>query len=162
MSIVKLVITLETSQQGGVSIQAFDIERLGSPPIRSVAPGGQQASASGDVVASFLSRLGHNQNETGVLRMLIQARRSGTSVFRRQILTALGLDQLLQWNGVAAWLTRHWRAVTGDTNADITANRYDQSEDDYEIMFAAGISDEIIERFAEGLPGNTVSPGHPE
>ncbi|HUX49017.1 MAG TPA: hypothetical protein VMV76_07700 [Dehalococcoidia bacterium] len=149
MSLVKLVVILEVSQDGGVSIRSFDIERVSSSPKGVTAIKVQPISSGEDVVPMFLSKLSNNQNEIGILRMLIEGRRSGTPVYRRQILNTLGFDQLLQWNGVAAWLTRHWRVVTGNPNADITANRYDQSQEDYEITFAPGISDEVIERFAE-------------
>jgi len=151
MNLVRLVITLEVSQQRVVSIKSFDIERAPSPPKGMAAQKVQPISHAKDVVSIFLSKLSHNQNEMGVLRMLIEARRGGTPVYRRQILSTLGFDQLLQWNGVSAWLTRNWRVVTGNPNADITAIRYDQKQKDYEITFAPSISDEVIESLAEGL-----------
>lgn len=149
MSLVRLVITLEVSQQGVVSTKSFDIERVPSPPKGMAAQNVQPISNAEDVVPIFLSKLSHNQNEMGILRMLIEARRGGTPVYRRQILSTLGFDQLLQWNGVSAWLTRNWRVVTGNPNADITAIRYDQKQEDYEITFAPGISDKVIGRLAE-------------
>jgi len=151
MSLIRLIITLEVSQQGTVSTKSFNIERVPSTLEGMAVQKMQPIANAKDVVPMFLSRLSHNQNEMGVLRMLIEARRAGTQVYRRQILGTLGLDQLLQWNGVSAWLTRNWRLVTGNPNADITAIRYDQKQDDYEITFAPSISDEVIDRLAEAF-----------
>jgi hypothetical protein len=103
------------------------------------------------MVPEFLSKLAHNENETGVLRMLVEGRRHGAPVYRKEILKGLGLEQLLQWNGISAWLTRNWRAVTGDKDANITEIRYDQARDDYEIFFATAISNEAVEELAKGL-----------
>jgi hypothetical protein len=151
MSLVRLVMTLEVSQQGAVSVRSFNIERPPSPLEEMTLRKAQPISDAENVVPAFLSRLLHNRNEVSILQMLIEARRGGTPIYRRQILSSLGFDQLLQWNGVSAWLTRNWRVVTGNPNADITAIRYDQQQDDYEITFAPNISDEVIDRLGEGL-----------
>jgi hypothetical protein len=151
MSLIRVVVTLEVSQEGVISAKSFDIEQVGLSQKGATQKKAQPVLNGEDVVSIFLSNLLHNQNETGVLRMLIEARHGGARVYRGQILSALGFGQLLQWNGVSAWLTRHWRAATGNPNADITAIRYDRSQDDYEITFAPSISDEIIARLAEGL-----------
>lgn len=151
MSLVRLVLTMETNQQGNVSLRSFDIERVDGILARESVGETELSLSVNDVVPAFLSRIMHNQNETTVLRMLLEAKCKGTPVYRKQILLALGFDQLLQWNGVSAWLTRNWRAATGNRNADITAIRYELSKDDYEITFASGISDEIIESLAESL-----------
>jgi hypothetical protein len=151
MNLVRLIITLEVSQQGTVSTKSFDIERMPSPLREMTVQKMQPIPNAEDVVPTFLSKLSHNQNEMAILRMLIEAKRGGTQVYRRQILSSLGLDQLLQWNGVSAWLTRNWRAATGNPYANITAIRYDQEQEDYEITFDPDISDEVIERLAEGF-----------
>lgn len=151
MSLVRLVLTIETSQQGNVSLRSFDIERVDSILAREAVGGTEPVLSAEDVVPAFLSRIMLNQNETSVLRMIIEAKRNGTPIYRKQILSDLGFDQLLQWNGVSAWLTRNWRMVTGNQHADITAIRYELSKDDYEITFAPGISEEVVERLAEGL-----------
>jgi len=97
--------------------------------------------------------------------------RDGLSLYERRRIMPKGLqtkfDCMLKWlqqldlvvdtditlrgRTLLSYLTRNWRVVTGNPNADITAIRYDQKQKDYEITFAPSISDEVIESLAEGL-----------
>lgn len=148
MALVRLVLTIETNQQGEVSLKSLGIEPLGGQEPAPTGPAQPIASWEG-IVSAFLSKISYS--ETRVLRMLVEARRNGTQVYLKDVLSALKFDRQNQWNGPGAWLTRHWRAVTGNPNAHIIASRYDQSRNDYEITFAAGISDEVVAWLAEGL-----------
>lgn len=150
MATVKIVLTIESNQHGDISVQSFEVEPLGKQ-IAQVTVTETQSIPGSEIVPAFVASLSRSGREATILGMLVDARRANMPVFRKGILDALNFDELLQWNGVAAWLTRRWRAATKDRAAEITVARRDISAGDYEISFSPNISDEVVEKLAEEL-----------
>jgi len=147
MTIVRVVTEIETDAQGRVSVRSVRVEAADLLP-RGVVDT-ELASSPVDAVAPFVQRLGDNEREA--LRAITKAKDENRPVYRKEILNALGFDQLLQWNGVSAWITRRWRSVLHERFARITEARYNMARDDYQIVFASDISDDVIERLAVEL-----------
>ena len=150
MVLTKLILTVETNREGRISLKSFEIEPIDQREVPFTGAEIRPQTLE-ETVTEYIASLSSNGHEEQILKMLIKARRNSTSLYRKEILDALGFDQLLQWNGVAAWLTRRWRIVTGVRTAEIIARRRDSLKQDYEVTFASGINDNVVDLLADGL-----------
>lgn len=99
-----------------------------------------------DKVHHFLETLG--RNEEIVLKAVLQAATRGEKVYRRQVMSQIGFDQLLQFNGVLAWLTRKYDKSVGGW---LVETAYDQQVDDYNLRIRPGTAEDVLNALKAGI-----------
>ena len=83
-------------------------------------------------------------NEKAVVKAALQAQMQGTKVYREQLMPKLGFDQLLQFNGVLAWITRKYRRLVGEPDSYLVETVWEEEKDDYRIEIWSEMPEEVL------------------
>ncbi len=146
MTVVRIIAEVEADQGGNIWVRGITVEPVGPKKTPAVAP---RATTRGDAVVRFAERLSPRERE--MMKLVARGRKEGARVYRKELLRALKMEELLQWNGISAWITRRWRRATGDSHANMITIRFDETRQDYEILFDDGISPNTFELLVKEL-----------
>ena len=94
-------------------------------------------------VRRFIDELG--ENEITVLKDTLQASVQNRKVFRNQIMSKLRFNQLLQLNGVLAWITRKYRKWVGEPASWLVENVWNAEADDYSLEISPGVDEDVLD-----------------
>ena len=146
MPTVRIVIEIEAGETTQTSINL-------EPSVPAIeASASRRVGAIGARVRRFVSELG--DNEKTVVKSVLQASMQGTKVYRKQLMPDLGFSQLLQLNGVLAWITRKYRKWVGEPDSQLIETIYDEEDekvDDYSLGVKLETPEEVIEALKELL-----------
>ena len=130
MPTVRIIIEIEAGEAGQTSI------KVEQPETKTL-----DAVTLETKVHRLINEFG--SNEKFVVKAALEALSKGRKVYRKEILEKLGFDQLLQFNGVLAWLTRKYDKIFG--HGWLIETRYDVAKGDYSIEINQETPKEIIE-----------------
>ncbi len=143
MPTVRIVIEIEAGETSQTSIKLEQAR----PPTEANTAG--RVGAIGARVRRFVNELG--DNEKVVVKAVLHASMQGTKVYRRQLMSDLGFDELLQFNGVLAWITRKYRKWVGEPESRLVETVYDEEIEDYSLEIQPETPEEIVESLRELL-----------
>jgi len=134
MPTVRIIIEIEAGETTQTSIN-FE------QPQPSTVATATRVGAIEPRIRRFVSELGHN--EEAVVKAALQASMQGTKVYRKQLMADLGFDQLLQFNGVLAWITRKYRNLVGEPGSWLVETFYEGEKDDYSLEIQSETPQEV-------------------
>jgi len=94
-------------------------------------------------VRRLIGELG--DNERIVLEAVFRASAQNRKVHRSQIMTELDYDNLLQFNGVLAWITRKYRKWVGEPESLLIENVWDEQAEDYSLEIPPDTDEDVLE-----------------
>jgi len=135
MPTVRIVIEIETGEAAKTSIRLEQPQS--SARVTRTGVGAIKARVH-RLVNEFSS------NERTVVKAVLQASVQNTKVYREQLMADIGFDQLLQFNGVLAWITRKYRKLVGEPDSWLVETVYDPAKDDYYLQIQPETSEEVL------------------
>lgn len=144
MSLVRIITEIETDSGGNISVRSIKVEPAEELTIQRASSHPHAYVHNENAVRRFTQEL--SDNDGRVVKALLDARTQGTVLYRGDLLKLLGFTELLQWNGVSAWITRKWRRAIGDPYSDLTSTRWEGN--DYRIEFSPGIPEETLQQMS--------------
>ncbi len=135
MPTVKIIIEIEAGETSQTSINLEQPQP--STRVTTVRVGAIEAR-----VRRFVNEL--NDNGKAVVKAALQASMQGTKVYRKQLMADFEFDQLLQFNGVLAWVTRKYRSLVGEPDSYLVETVYDLDKDDYCLQIQSETPGDII------------------
>jgi hypothetical protein len=135
MPTVRIVIEIEAGEATQTSVSL-------EQPQPSIRVTEKRAGAIEARVRRLVNEFG--RNEKAVVKAVLEASAQGTKVYRKQLMPDLEFDQLLQFNGVLAWITRKYRKLVGEPDSWLVESVYDSDKDDYYLQIQPETPEDVI------------------
>lgn len=146
MPTIRIVIEIEAGEAGQTSV------RIEQP--KRAAELTRKEGAIEARVRRFIDNLG--DNERTVLKAVLQASVQDKKIYRKQLMPELGFDDLLQFNGVLAWITRKYRKWIGEPESWLVETIYDESKEDYSLEIQPEVYQEVMEELMKRVMGQVA------
>ena len=141
MATIKVTIEIEGLEDDKTSVKIVQPGRVGVS--------GHNRSAITSRLSRFINELG--DNELQVLREVIKAKQENRKIFRKEMMSKLQFDKLLQLNGVLAWITRKYRKLIGDPDSCLVETVWDNDEHDYSIEIQPEVFQDVIQELTNRI-----------
>lgn len=135
MSTIRIVIEVDAGEGAQTSVSVEQPQRT--------TDANRRGGAIEARVRRFIDELG--DNEITVVKDVLRASVQNRKVFRDQIMSRLRFDQLLQLNGVLAWITRKYRKWVGEPESWLVESVWNAEADDYSLEISPGIDEDVLD-----------------